>query len=273
MANLVEPRTCKVCGKSLPLQQGRGRARQYCSARCRDRARRQRAASPRRAIRDVKDNLTAPNRHGYLDLRGGVLAAHDPVTTKVAEAAQQLFDQFNNSASPDRAVAAARELSAAADAALQAAVDRARSAGHTWRDIGHVLGTSRQAAFQRFGHPVDPRTGQSVGRTVPSRTVRQASEFLASFTAGRWEEVLEAFDEQMRQSHDADRLASGWAHMIGLYGRYEGLADVSPVAVGDSAVVDVLLRFEAGEAMAWVRFNGDGRVTGLRLHPLSLTER
>jgi hypothetical protein len=202
-----------------------------------------------------------------------MLAAHDPVTTKVAEAAQRLFDEFDDSASPDRAVAAARELSAAADAALQAAVDRARSAGQTWRGIGHVLGTTRQAAFQRFGHPVDPRTGQSIARTAPSGTVRRASEFLASFTAGRWEEVLEDFDEQMRQGHDADRLASGWAHMIGQYGSYEGMGDVSPVAVGDGAVVDVLLRFEAGEAMLWVRFNGDGRVTGLRLHPLSLAVR
>jgi hypothetical protein len=202
-----------------------------------------------------------------------MFAAHDLVTTKVAESAQRLFDEFDDSASPDRAVAAARELSAAADAALQAAVDRARSAGQTWRGIGHVLGTTRQAAFQRFGHPVDPRTGQSVARIASSGTVRQASEFLASFTAGRWEEVLEDFDEQMRRGHDADRLASGWAHMIGLYGGYEGMGDVSPVAVGDGAVVDVLLRFEAGEAMVWVRFNGDGRVTGLRLHPLSLTER
>lgn len=31
----------------------------------------------------------------------------------------------------------------------------------------------------------------------------------------------------------------------------------------------VLLRFEAGEAMLWVHFDGEGRVSGLRQHPPS----
>jgi hypothetical protein len=47
-------------------------------------------------------------------------------------------------------MAAARRRAAAANEALQAAVDRARDAGHSWREIGEVLGTTRQAAFQRF---------------------------------------------------------------------------------------------------------------------------
>jgi hypothetical protein len=51
------------------------------------------------------------------------------------------------------AVAAARELSRVTDVALRAAVDRARAAGHSWSRIGEVLGTTRQAAFQRFGRP------------------------------------------------------------------------------------------------------------------------
>lgn len=163
-------------------------------------------------------------------------------------------------------MAAARDLSDAAEAALQAAVDRARTAGQTWRDIGQVLGTSRQAAFQRFGHPVDPRTGRAVTRTVRPGAADQATRFLARFTAGRWEEVLQDFDDFMRQRHDANRLASGWARMIGMFGSYEGMGEVLPVSFGDSTVVDVLLRFEAGEAMLWVCFDND-KVTGLRLHP------
>ena len=42
---------------------------------------------------------------------------------------------------------------------LRAAVDRARVEGRTWQEIGDILGTTRQAAFQRFGRPIDPRTG------------------------------------------------------------------------------------------------------------------
>jgi hypothetical protein len=54
-----------------------------------------------------------------------------------------------------------------------------------------------------------------------------------------------------------------------MFGAYEGMGEVSPVAVGDATVVDVLLRFEAGEAMLWVRFDHDGRASGLRQHPAS----
>jgi hypothetical protein len=191
----------------------------------------------------------------------------DLVAAKVAAAARRLLDEQDRPG--PRQVAAARDLSAVAEAALQAAVDRARAAGQSWREIGDVLGTSRQAAFQRFGHPVDPRTGELMTRAVPPGAVQRATEFLARFTAGQWEEVLGDFDEFMRERHDVNRLASGWAHMIGMFGSYQGSGEVSPVLVGDGTVVDVLLRFEAGEAMLWVRFDSDGRVTGLRLHPAS----
>jgi hypothetical protein len=214
--------------------------------------------------------LTPPSRQEYVDVHDEISGARDPVTAKVADATRRLVHELDHPASPDRAVAAARELSGAADAALQAAVDRARSAGRTWREIGHVLGTSRQAAFQRFGHPVDPRTGMPVTRTVSPGAVQRAGQFLADFTAGLWEEVLDDFDDHMRQGHDAHRLANGWAHMIGMYGSYQGMGEVSPIPVGDGMVVDVLLRFEAGEAMVWVRFDLDGKVSGLRLHPTSL---
>jgi hypothetical protein len=240
--------------------------RRYCGARCRDRARRRRVPSADRDLPSVKNDLTADSRHDIVDANDGMSSARDPVAAKVAEAAQRLVDELDHPGSPDGAVAAARNLSAAAEAALQAAVDRARSAGQSWRDIGHVLGTSKQAAFQRFGHPVDPRTGVAMARTVPPGAAERATAFLARFTAGRWEEVLEDFDDLMRQRHDADRLASGWSQMIAMYGSYQGMGEVSPFRVADSTVVDVPLTFEAGEAMAWVRFNLYGKVTGLRLH-------
>ena len=54
------------------------------------------------------------------------------------------------------AVIAAREMSRVAQDALRAAVDQARGRDHTWQEIGDVLDTTRQAAFQRFGRPIDP---------------------------------------------------------------------------------------------------------------------
>ena len=201
----------------------------------------------------------------------GTPGVHDPVAITISDTAIRLVAELARpgGGSPLAAVAAARELSTATNAALQAAVDRARAAGHSWKEIGDVLGTTRQAAFQRFGHPVDPRTGTPMSRAVPPDATQRTTAFLVRFVEGRWEEVLEDFNDFMREHHDVNRLAKGWAHMIGMFGSYQGMGEVSPVQAGDDVVVDVLLRFEAGEAMVMVRFDPDGKVAGLRLHPAS----
>jgi hypothetical protein len=82
-------------------------------------------------------------------------------------------------------MAAAREQAVAANQALLAAVDRARDAGHSWREIGEVLGTTRQAAFQRFGHPVDPRTGTPMSRDIPPDAVDRAVGLITCLAQGR----------------------------------------------------------------------------------------
>jgi hypothetical protein len=268
MADVADPGVCRACGRPLPSQQGRGRKRQYCDARCRDAARRARARQSQRETRSVKAYLTTAERHGNLDaIDGKPPGSDDAVAARITSAAGRLAAQLSLPASPEAAVAAARDLSAAAETALQVAVDRARAAGQSWREIGDVLGTSRQAAFQRFGHPVDPRSGQPMMRAVAPGAAEQAAAFVASFINGRWDEVLTDFNDFMREHHDADLLASGWAQMIGMFGSYQAMGEVVPVRAGDSTLVDVLLHFEAGEAMLWVRFGPDGKVTGLRLHP------
>jgi hypothetical protein len=268
MADVIEPGVCAACGRPLPEQQGRGRVRRYCDARCRDRARRLRVRADGHVGPGVNDNLTPAVRHEYLDAIDGIPGPGDgdDVAAAVAAATRRLLGELGQPGSPQGAVAAARDLSAAAEAALQAAVDRARAAGQSWRDIGDVLGTSRQAAFQRFGHPVDPRTGAPMNRVATPAAEQRVITFLARFAEGRWDEVLADCDDTVRERLDAARLASGWAHMVGMFGAYQAMGDVRPVAAGDATVVDVLLYFEAGEAMVWAQFEQDGKVSGLRLH-------
>lgn len=55
-------------------------------------------------------------------------------------------------------------LAAQADTVIASAVATARDNGFTWQDIGTLLGTTRQAAFQRFGRPLDPRSGALMQR-------------------------------------------------------------------------------------------------------------
>ena len=50
-----------------------------------------------------------------------------------------------------RRIIAARQQIAEAENELRAAVRAAREAGDSWTVIGAALGTTRQAAYQRFG--------------------------------------------------------------------------------------------------------------------------
>jgi len=170
-------------------------------------------------------------------------------------------------AAPLAAVAAARELSAAAAAALQAAVDRARAAGHSWKEIGDVLGTTRQAAFQRFGRPVDPRTGAPMSKAVPPGTAERAVAIFADIVAGHDEAARTDFDERMRDAVSAGRLADGWAQMARLFGRFERMGEPLAFPVGEHTVVTIPLSFEAGEATGRVTFDGHGKVAGLFIRP------
>jgi hypothetical protein len=75
-------------------------------------------------------------------------------------------------------VRTASEISALAAAALRVAVDLARGAGPTWQELGDILGVTRQAAFQRFGHPVDPRTGELMSSSGIPGAAERATQLM-----------------------------------------------------------------------------------------------
>jgi Protein of unknown function (DUF3887) len=252
----------------LPSQQGRGRRRRYCDARCRSAARRKREASRQRQSHDVNYDLTRTDRHESLYTVEDLPRGADPVAIRVSDAARRLVEELAGAGSPLAAMGAARELSAATDGALQAAVDRARAAGHSWREIGDVLETTRQAAFQRFGRPVDPRTGQPMIRSAPPGRADEGVAVLAALIEGRFDDVRQAFEETRRQQLETSRLASAWAHTIGQIGRYERMGEPSAYPVDDDiTAVDIPLFFEAGERTGRVVFDRDGQVVGLFLRP------
>jgi hypothetical protein len=187
------------------------------------------AARRQRAI--VKQTLTGPARGGTL---GEVRAAH-------------------------RKVLEAQDL-------LRAAVDRARAGGQTWQEIGEVVGTTRQAAFQRFGRPVDPRTGEAMAAGLPDAAERTLA-LLSEYAAARFDRVRDDFDETMRRELDTEQLATVWAMVVGSVGAFERFGEPVAHAAGDLTVVDVLMHFEAGQAVAQVSFRHEGTVAGLFIRP------
>jgi hypothetical protein len=260
MANVPEPATCQECGKPLPVQQGRGRQRRYCDATCRSAARRDRSSAATSAdTAHVNDGLTNPIRKSNLDTMTG---EHDQEVLVSAE--RFVRDWSDRADSPLDAVTSARRLAATVDEALRAAVLRARTAGHTWQTIGELLGTSRQAAFQRFGRPVeDPRTGEPMTRKLVPGATEHAVALLVDYLDGHYDRVRQDFDDTMLDVLDESRLAEVRTRLADMVGRYEGMGEPFTHVVGDMTTVDVPLRFEAGDMTGQVSYRPDGHVAGL----------
>ena len=102
---------------------------------------------------------------------------------------------------------------------------------------------------------------------IAAGAVDRAVTILASMAEGQWEEARRDFNAQMTQRLDASLLADGWARMAGLVGAYEGMGEPFAHRVADHTVVEIPLRFEAGEATGRVVFDEDGKVAGLWLRP------
>jgi len=195
------------------------------------------------------------------------MPARDPLaeaTADLARAVQGLEDGAEGDrADPLAGIRHALDVRRQADVVLAAAVDAARAAGRTWQQVGDVLGTSRQAAFQRFGHPTDPRTGQAMDRTTLDRADALALELFAALAAGRWAEAGSDFDATMAEALPPGKLADTWAAVVGMVGTFERADEPFVRRQGDYTVVDVPLVFEAGDMTGRVSFSADGKVAGL----------
>lgn len=166
-------------------------------------------------------------------------------------------------AGPLGAVRIARDLADLAAEALRDAVAAARAAGCTWQEIGDLLGVSRQAAFQRFGQPDDPRTGEAMAARELPGAGPMAADVLAAWADGRYDEVTARFDAAMSERLPATQVGAAWAQVTGMAGRYEQMGEPLVRQVGDHTVVDIPLRFEAAGMKGRVAWNADGTIAGL----------
>ena len=201
MANVGAPgRHCAACGRELPVQSGRGRIRLYCDASCRSAARRTRQANRATRSDRVNNKLTNDNREGNVDnVPTMVPPGERSVLPLVISAARAAMDDVPADAAlaPLDAVAVIRSLARLVEDGMREAVQLARQAGHTWAEIGDLLGTTRQAAFQRFGRPLDPRTGVPMAATIFPGAAERAASLFADLTEQRWDQVREGFDQRM----------------------------------------------------------------------------
>ncbi|MEW1643885.1 MULTISPECIES: DUF3887 domain-containing protein [unclassified Streptomyces] len=160
----------------------------------------------------------------------------------------------------------ARDVAELAAQVLKLSVQQSRDAGHTWQELGDLLGVTRQAAFQRFGKPIDPRTGEPMDKTVRmTDAAERATAIVTAVLEGRMEEARRSFNSQVLEAFTDQVRGDGLAAVTGLVGEFEGLGDGEPFVrrIGDHTVVDIPLNYEAGEMKARVAFDTDEKVAGL----------
>ena len=167
-------------------------------------------------------------------------------------------------------VRVARDLRDLADVLVARCVDQSRDAGHTWQEIGDLLGVTRQAAFQRFGKPIDPRTGAPMDKIIHmADPAARATEIVQDVIEGRMDEARPSFNEQVLAAFTDEVREAGLATVAGLVGAFEGFGTDDPFVrrIGDHTVVDLPLRYEAGDMKARVAFDADEKVAGLVIIP------
>jgi hypothetical protein len=156
----------------------------------------------------------------------------------------------------------AADLQSASAVTLKGTVDRARAAGRTWQEIGDVLGVTRQAAFQRFGNPIDPRTGRPMKASIRPGAAEHATQLVIDWIAGDYPAMSRDFNDEVRDKASSSVMEAAWASIVGMVGAYEGMDTPVVRQWGDYTVVDIPLRFEAGIMSARVSYDADGKVAG-----------
>lgn len=157
----------------------------------------------------------------------------------------------------------ALSIQAAAHVVVDAVVQQARADGATWQDVGRALGVSRQSAFQRYGRPKDPRTGEPMNTTPLTGVAELAVAVIENLAMGRWSLVTEQFDPTMRDGLSEGALAAAWAQIVGLSGAYEGHGEPAAVRAADLTITNTKLLLEAGDYTARITFRDDRTIAGL----------
>ena len=160
---------------------------------------------------------------------------------------------------PLAALAAARTLSLAVDDTMRALVSVARQQGATWQEIGAVLGTTRQAAFQRFGTSA---TGEEapVAKTI-SHAGDKAVAILERYLNKDWT-IREHFDETLSERLSAELLGASYEQVSSLVGEFQAFGAPAVTQSGEHAVVDVPMNFTKGDMKGRVVYDGAEKIAG-----------
>jgi hypothetical protein len=188
------------------------------------------------------------------------------LATNVQLVAHVLLAEEHSPGHVMRAIAATRSLDMVVEDTLRALVDQARAAGHTWAEIGGLLGVTRQAAFQRFGGR--SASSEAGGMVAPvTGAVEQAVVVLQAFLAGHFDDVRSSFDERMLNACSGELLADVREKVHREAGEVQALG-TPVISVRDGyTVVDIPVALDRADGIGRVVLDAERQVAGFFVRP------
>lgn len=180
-------------------------------------------------------------------------------------------------------LAEAQAAIVAARSNLVDSVRRARTRGRTWADIGKELGMSKQAAFKRFGEPVDPRTGSPLATRSIDTVLSSTERVFKLIAAGDYEALTALMNPATVEELPASQVGDTWRHVLSEVGELEQFTGTHAELPGgestlshDDEVAGIIvgttvLECEAGEVQGRVAFDEQSLIVGILLVPLGHT--
>lgn len=157
---------------------------------------------------------------------------------------------------------------------LQQAVTDARAEGRTWADIGKELHMTRQAAFKRFGKPIDPENGEHIAPRSIEGLRERTDKVFTLISDGNYDDLGLMMNEQTAQELPAALIADTWRSVLTEIGALQccsgtglELPGGSPLNEDEQIIGTVIgstvLACEAGQLRGRVAFDEQSQVVGL----------
>ncbi len=160
-------------------------------------------------------------------------------------------------------VAIAAELKCMVDQTLHDSVAQARAHQVSWQQIGDVLGITRQAAFQRFRDPDDPKGTSPVPTTKHAALVPEAEAVYHDLAAGDYDAVARQMTFLVQRALNEKKVMGVWADTVAVAGTLESLGESLVRPSGSNVVVETPLSFEAGDFVGRIAYNRRAKIVGM----------
>ena len=178
-----------------------------------------------------------------------------------------IADGDANENRPDLAinrVAIAMELKTLVDQCLHDRVEQARAEKVPWQQIGDVLGITRQAAFQRFRNPDDPRGDNHMRTRSNNALIPKAEQAYRLLDAGDYAAVASQMTFVVQRVLTERKVMDVWADVQTFAGSLESFGESFVRPSGRRAVVcETPLCFEAGDFVGRIAYNKHDKIVGM----------